>query len=353
MSVDGPITATGLLLGVWLSAGAALALLALLIVSKAARSMVERWRARRRDAFSPALDALIAGEPQAAARLRPRLWGDADIVEDMLVRTAAAISGDLRDELARAAADLGLTQRRIRQLRSPRIHVRAFAAERLGLLGGEEAAAPLLDALSRERSGARRALIRALGRLRSPRALPALLRLLEYDGELPGAPVAQALLSYGEPAAPYLLRMAEAPCRGRAQALALLGQMKILDAVPILIEAMSEDPNPAVREAAAQAAGRLAHPDALAALRGALRDGAPRVRAQAAWALGRVGDPAAAGELESALDDADWWTRARAAQALARLGEAGLERLRRLADGADAPKRELAAEMLAAAETGR
>lgn len=353
MSAAGPVTAAGLLVGVWLSAGAALALLAFLIVYKAGRSLVERWRGRRRDSYSPALDALIAGAPQAAAQLRPRLWGDAEIIEDMLVRTAAAISGDLRDDVARAAAELGLTRRRIRQLRAPSVHDRAFAAERLGVLGGEEVVPPLLDALSRERSGARRVLIRALGRLRSPRALPALLRLLEYDGELPGAPVAQALLSYGETAAPDLLRMAEAPCRGRAQALALLGQMKILDAVPILIEAMGGDPNPAVREAAAQAAGRLAHPDALAALRGALRDGAPQVRAQAAWALGRVADPAAAEDLEAALEDADWWTRARAAQALSRLGEAGLERLRRLAGGADGPKRRLAEEMLASAEIER
>ncbi len=344
MSAGGAATLSWLLAAVWLSAAAALGLLAALIALRAARAAFDGWRGRRRAAFASALDGLITGRPDAARGLHPRLWGDAGVVEEMLTQAALPLTGPLRADIARAAQDLGLVERRLRQLRAGPAHARAQAAERLGLLGSSSAVEPLKAALSDSNAEVRRAAVRALGRLRDPSALPALAALIGADREMPGEPVSQALLGYGEAAAPVLLGLARGPGRGRA--LRLLGRLRILAAAPLIAEALAHDPDAAVRADAARAAADLGHPDAAARLRSALSDESAAVRAQAARALGAVGDPESAPHLEAALDDSDWWTRAYAAQALTRLGEPGLEHLRRVAAGADGPPRRLAREML-------
>ncbi len=73
---------------------------------------------------------------------------------------------------------------------------------------------------------------------------------------------------------------------------------------------------------AAVALGNSGNPEALAPLRGALRDDPePLVRGHAAWAIGELGGPAARAALESARRrDADDFVRAEAKTALDRLG---------------------------------
>ena len=87
---------------------------------------------------------------------------------------------------------------------------------------------------------------------------------------------------------------------------------------------------PAVRERAAVALGRLPFPergaDVTRALCGALEDEDARVRAAAAFALGQRGDPAAAEALLARVAEPDDEARARVVEAASKVAHAGLER---------------------------
>jgi HEAT repeat protein len=337
-----------LLASIWICLSLVLGVLTFLVIYKAARALLNRYWSFRRAAYTEALERLISEQP-AFSSLRPRLWGDADVIEELLIETFASVTGSLKESVSRAAVENGLVARRIRQLRRRGMHTRAFAAERLGLLGSGLAAGALAAALPRERYGVQIVIIRALGRIHSPEGLPVLLAVLGTDKGLLSTSITQALLSYGEVALPALLSLAENPGPGRAEAIGILGQMHALQSLSTLIAALSSEKDASVRIAAARALGFLAHPDALPALRTALNDTFREVRVQAAWALGRIGDPAVCAELEAAMRDRYWWVRVRAAEALAHLGPPGVERLRRMATEPDPQRRQLASEMLATA----
>ena len=335
-----------LLAGIWICLALVFGALAFLVMFKISRGQVARYWNWRRAAYARALDQFISEQPGAAAALKPRLWGDADVVEELLIEIFFCVTGALKESVSQTAAEIGLVERRIRQLRSRSLHVRAVAAEKLGLLGSGKAAGALAAALPLEPYGVQIVIIRALGRIHSPEGLPVLLTVLGAEKGLLSTSVVQALLSYGEEAVPAVQSLAAKPGPGRAEAIGILGQMRALEALPTLIAAFASEKDPAVRAAAAKALGSMAHPDGVPVLRTALKDGFREVRVQAAWALGCAGDPSVCADLEAAMDDHYWWVRVRAAEALARLGPLGVERLARLAGGADVPKRQLANEML-------
>jgi HEAT repeat protein len=86
-----------------------------------------------------------------------------------------------------------------------------------------------------------------------------------------------------------------------------------------LADAASNDPSPAVRQAALVALGRLAPPQCRDCVEKATRDGAPEVRAAAAAALGAYPDEAAADRLgDLARKDPEAEVRRGAATGLAR-----------------------------------
>ena len=136
------------------------------------------------------------------------------------------------------------------------------------------------------------------------------------------------------------------PGKQLERVIALVGQLRALEAVPRLIELLPAPATPQVRAAAAAALGATAHPDAVPALLQALADPMREVRVQAAWALGRIGDPRAVGPLDAVLDDSYGWARIRAAESLARLGGPGVAALRRRAGGPETEARTLARETL-------
>lgn len=92
-------------------------------------------------------------------------------------------------------------------------------------------------------------------------------------------------------------------------------------AIQRLDRVLANEPEPAVRAAAAEAAGRTRHAAAIPILSNALRDGDPGVRRQAAIALGAVGDPRGVPALARVMkEEPDAAVRAAAAQALGELG---------------------------------
>ncbi len=83
------------------------------------------------------------------------------------------------------------------------------------------------------------------------------------------------------------------------------------------------DPDPAQREAVADALGRWPQQAAVEVLIKTLGDEAPRVRASAALSLGRLGAIEAIDSLAAALDDTSLWVRVAAADALGAIGDPG------------------------------
>jgi len=103
-------------------------------------------------------------------------------------------------------------------------------------------------------------------------------------------------------------------------------------AVEALARALSVDPRHSVREAAAEALGKIGTPATMDVLVGALGDAHSTVRESAAAALGETGRPDALGALtQTARTDADPWVRQNAAGAVAKLtrDEAGRKHHRR------------------------
>lgn len=322
---------------------------AALVLSKWLRELLARRRQRRRLLYTPALDGLIAELPGASAlALRPRGWGDAAVVEEMLAEALLTVRGPLQEKLAQAAEELGLADRRLEALSERAWHRRAEAAERLGILRSRKAVAPLVDLLEDPEPAVQLAATRALGRMRAPEALPALLKALERMPGPSGSPIAQALMEFGEQAQSALIQALGPRSLVRSQAAQILGELRSLQAVPGLVRILTQDEDPEARASAASALGTIADPQATHALREGLGDVFREVRARCAWALGMIGDPSACAALEKAmLTDGYWWVRVRAAEALAKLGQNGAAALRRHAAGRDPQLRVLSAEMLA------
>jgi len=90
--------------------------------------------------------------------------------------------------------------------------------------------------------------------------------------------------------------------------------------VPIFVKVLREDPEPAVREAAAQSLGEHPGRESLDALVAALTDPAAEVRVAAVEGLRQLGDAGAAPALAPLLRTPDQAFRARVAQALKLLG---------------------------------
>ena len=336
-----------LLAAIWILLALVLFLIAALVAYKALQSFLHRLLHRRRSIFQPALDRLIQGDPSSALALRPRLWGDAGLLEDLLVESFGQVSGSLREDVRTVAFNSGLIERRLRQAGSRKIHVRAEAYNRLGLLGAAKAVPMLAAGLAREDYAMKIVIVRALGRIHSAEALPVLLSALgEGHGPLSRF-LMHALVDYGYEAVPGLMSLADRPGAAQADAIDLLGQLHALAALNDLILTLRTAADPNVRAAAAKALGMLAHPDAVEVLRAGLKDGMRLVRANSAWALGCVGDPSACPDLAALFADNYWWARVRAAEALVKIGPPGLDRLRRLSEDADSGNRALAREVLA------
>ncbi|MBT2435028.1 HEAT repeat domain-containing protein, partial [Streptomyces sp. ISL-22] len=107
----------------------------------------------------------------------------------------------------------------------------------------------------------------------------------------------------------------------RGKAAQWLARQAPAQSLPLLVDTLGTETNPAVRGAVATALGRLADAAALPALQAALADDAAEVRGSAATALGRLADASAVPALEAALDDEDPPVRGSAATALGRLAD--------------------------------
>jgi aminopeptidase N len=230
--------------------------------------------------------------------------------------------------LARAGSAAAAAQLAAALPRERHHAVQGEIAGALGQIRSEAALAALLDAVGLPDPRARRAVARALGEFRSPRAVPALTRLAREDRSWFVA----------------------------ADALRALGRSREAAVRPILTRALRGEPswNDTVRVGAVEGLGELGVPGTLALLRARTRYGLPhpsRMAAIRALAQAGRGDTPTLRTLLARTRDPFLRVRLAAIAALGRLGDdRAVPRLRRLADMADVDGRvrRLAAEALRA-----
>ncbi|MGD1047820.1 MAG: HEAT repeat domain-containing protein [Candidatus Krumholzibacteriaceae bacterium] len=203
---------------------------------------------------------------------------------------------------------------------------RAFAAEKLGLIGSAAALPALLTIIrdvKNEDEDVRGAALRALGRIRDERAIPFLIEALGYPDTWLPPRIGEILVSIGEPSIAHLERELRHNHSEhvRMWAAEILGWLQATAAAAALIDALS-DISPEVRAKAAGALGKIKEDRAVYRLLELLvSDPAPFVRVKASQALGIIGHPAVIDYLINTLKDPEWWVRVRAVEALEKLGE--------------------------------
>lgn len=308
-----------------------LALLFFLLAFKAASRLKARWLGWRRKLRRQTVHRLAEGIPgNYAELLAPRLWGDAQVVEELLIEVISKFKGKIRQEAVQLAEELDLVKRRLRQLRGRLSRDRiAYLIERLGLLRSSQATGELIPYLDHPGPEIPFVAARSLSRIADPAALVPLSKLFE---SLPANEVARyttLLVPFGPAAAPCLLQiLRHGQARPRRAAVTALSQIRNPQTAVPLLFIFRHDPDPEVRAAAVQALSLLgkASSEELAL---AIESEAESVRIAAANALGRLPGPIAVKALERVLHDKNLRVRVEAVRSLRLLGDPGMEVLKR------------------------
>jgi HEAT repeat protein len=272
-----------------------------------------------------------AGALVAAAAL-----GDASLAvpvaeaarEDRLLREVLNTLGRLGPEGGRALLD---------SMADLSLPARAAAAEALVDLVDASSVTALCALLEWAEEDLRAVVVRALGRTRSPEAVPPLVDLL-VDPALAGAATRALGVLAGSCRAAVLAALEEAvKRRATPAAVAALARVGGAPALPAL-RLLARDVESPWRAAAVEAAGEVDGAVGKELSRAALADEAVPVRVAGVRAMGRMGGPEAGALLRPALHDEDATVRLAAVEAVGQCGAldrvADLEALVRHPDGA-------------------
>jgi len=250
----------------------------------------------------PQAIALIEGEPVA---IETDLDDeDARILAAILSRYARALRGEGTARIAAFFEGRDYLRRELEGLADRRAWRRAASAFALGDMGSPQAIPALTAALADDSREVRTAAARSLGQLRANGTAQLLVAALG-SGSVPRAVAGQALIAIGPEAAGDLHPLLEDPDaavrRAAAEVLGLIGG----PAEAPVLAAAAEDPAAEVRSAALRALGQVGGRAESDVVRAALADRVPFVRTAAAHAAGRLGDRRAAPALiEQARADA-------------------------------------------------
>lgn len=307
----------------------------------------------RRGEIEAVVLAALRRLPDAAARLAEALEA-----EDVTVRAGALVAAAALGEpsLALPVAEAAREDRLLREvlntlsrlgpeggrallehmadLSSP---ARAAAAESLVELVDARSVTALCALLEWAEDDLRTVVVRALGRTRSPEAVPPLVDLL-VDPALAGAATRALGVLAGSNRAAVLAALEDAvERRATSAAVAALARVGGAPALPTLRQ-LARDAEPTWRAAAVEASCELDGVAGRELSRAALADEAVQVRAAGVRAMGRLGGPEAGALLRPALHDEDVSVRLDAVEAVGVCGAADraadLEVLVRHPDGA-------------------
>lgn len=310
--------------------GVSLVLLAGLLLFKVQARLRAVARARRAARLKADLRRWRSGSPADAAPAA-REPGDLDMLESLLLKEAAMFSGESRERVIALIEEAGLVDRALRRLDDAgEMHDLLASFELLGRLGSPRAIPALSGFLGHPEAPVRLHAGRALSRIGGRKALAPLLAVLPAEAAADARPWVAPIARFGMSTAPRMRRaLRDGGPAMRWIAMNVLGLLRDPAASEALGEALLRDPDPRLREAAAVALGRLANPLDIPRLCAALQDPEAAVRARVVEALGNRPVPAAAEALAPVLKDPVPRVRLNAIKALARLGPAGRRVLER------------------------
>lgn len=178
-----------------------LALFAAVLAFEAISRARARYRDSRRKAYEDALLGALAGTDPAAlaAALAPRRPGDAGVVEESLLAVMRRLRGPQFERLRETALRLGLFERNLRALHSPRRHQRVRAMRALGVLRAKQAVAPLLAGFEAESLELKRVALKTLADIGDPTAVPHFVAAAYALPRVEVVPLAAMLLRFGPP----------------------------------------------------------------------------------------------------------------------------------------------------------
>lgn len=309
-----------------------LLMLVVTIGVKAFHAMRRAWYASYFRSIEPDLEKYVStGEPQPGLeRLRP--WQRDRFLSHLMVERIALLKGAEKERMMRLAADMGLVERYLGDLRSRRRWRRAKAVENLGYFGGPAVAGAVAGLLSDGDETVRAVAARALARLGTDDAVRALAHTLDAPSELTRLRVAENLERIGTPAIGPLVEALAAngsgtDAYGAVLAARVLGHLRAAPARDALLGVLDTHEDDELRAEAAQALGLIGVPDDVPELLNASYDRAWMVRAQVAIALGAIGEVSVLRRLKELASDEAWWVCRNACSALANMGPRGEETL--------------------------
>lgn len=171
----------------WMIVGMATATTVLVLITvglKAARAAKDALYKSYYRRIEPALERyLLTGEEQPEIEgLKP--WERDRFLSTLMIERMALLRGAGREYLTYMAVRLGMVDRYLRDLRSPRRWQRARAAEYLGYFGGEAVVEPVGALLADGDETVRAVAARALARLGTRSATEKLVRSLDDPSEI-------------------------------------------------------------------------------------------------------------------------------------------------------------------------
>jgi HEAT repeat protein len=296
-------------------------LLLVLAVRRVALRAEDRRRAEAERLVRPLAIALVEEDDATTPTLSA---GDQAVLADVLGRYARKLSGQSHARIGAYFRTSAALPGALRQLRSRRAWRRAEAAYRLGDMCCPEVAPHLLVSLDDRRRDVRAAAARSLGRLGVvDAALPLIQQLV--SARLPRGVAGEALVELGPPVVPELRHIATHPEPAvRATAMTVLGFVGDPRDSEVALGAL-RDASAEVREAAAEALGRIGASDAEAELGASLDDRVLTVRAATATALGELDARSAVPRLLQVARTDEFRPARAAARAVARIDGRALQ----------------------------
>jgi HEAT repeat protein len=270
--------------------------------------------------------------------LEGRFWGDSDqlrkkpnsaewkAIEKLLLKGRDSLIVEHRQRAVQVFERLGYVEFYKHQLKADEPRKRFHASLRLGQIGSPRVVPFLVQALDDENSYVRQGVVQALGMIRGPKAVRALVeqipqyRMVSYHHRISGQVLKQSLIAQGKSVIPMLVPLlSDSSDAVRVLVTEILAEVPSREALACLLKCLN-DSNPEVRAKAARALGRIGHPIAVKSLLKLLLDPFWYVRLQTTKALGRFASPRAISGLCTRLEDSHWQVRKAAAQALAAIG---------------------------------
>ncbi len=200
-------------------------------------------------------------------------------------------------------------------------YARECAAEAIAKIG-EPALEPLINALGDNRRAVRTDAIRALGELKSKKAVKPLLSYFnKATDDFDKKRIIRALCKIKDPeTSEFLIKMLQFPNHKiQTTVLKALDEMKVIEDVDIII-ALLENKSGHMRSEAARMLGEMEERKAVEPLLSMLDDPVDSVPSNAAWALGKIGDLRAVMPLLELLMDKKERVRTSAEEALTQIG---------------------------------